>query len=515
MPIRFSKYIDIRSAVAAATLLAARQFGGRIYTPNNLVSPGTVLKFADSDDVGAFFGTASEEYLRSLVYFGYTSPEITSPQQLSFSRWVATATPARIFGGKNQVSILTTLKSIVAGQLTFVINGADVVLSAISFSAATSLADVATELQTALNANANPVLATATVSYDAANARFLIVGSSTVTAAGTINTLPTGTGITDVAQNLGLYTSQGATMTNSAPESEPVATFTADVAANNNFGAFIFIANGGTMPTLPQATLVAQQNKTYNVQFMYLVLVTPETYETWNAALGAIGGTGLIYSLDSLVSEFPEMQPMCILGATQFDNINGAPGYMYTQNNFTASVTDDGVSISSDALDALRINYYGNTQDNGQIVAFFQRGVMCGAITDPAAMNIYANEMWLKAFAGTSFFNFMMALKNVGANITGRGQLMGILTKEIIPAALNNGCISVGKLLDQDQIQFITEQTGLANAWQQVQNIGYWYDVQFSNAVAPSGITEYSANYTLIYAKDDLVLSINGTHALI
>lgn len=512
MPIRFTKYIDIRSAVAAATILAARQFGGRIYTPNTMVSPGTVLTYADAASVGNFFGTASEEYSRALLYFGYVSPEITSPQQLSFSRWVNVATPARIFGAKNVPAALATLNTIVAGQLTFVLAGTNVVISAISFASATTLALVASELQTALNANSNPMLATATVTYDVTNARFLFVGSSTDTTPETISILQTGSGITDVALNLGWYAYQGATATSSASASEPVATFIADVANNNNFGSFIFIAEGGTALTLSQVTLVAQQNLTYNVQFMYLVGVNESDYAAWAAVLGGIGGTALIYELAALSGQHSAMMPMCILGATQFDATNGAPGYMYTQFPLTPSVTDDTVST---ALDNLRINYYGNTQDNGQIVSLFQDGVMCGGATDPAAMNVFANEQWLKAFAGTSFFNLMMALKNVGANTTGRGQLLGVLAKTIVPAALKNGVVSVGKPLDQDQIQFITEQTGLPNVWQQVQNIGYWYDVQFEQYVAPSGITKWRALYTLIYSKDDLVTSINGTHALI
>lgn len=512
MPIRFSKYIDITSAIAAATVLQARQFGGRIYTPNTMVSPGTVLSFANDTDVGNFFGTQSEEFMRSQFYLGYVSPQITSPQQLSFARWVEAATPARIFGAKNKVSTLAVLKTIIAGQITFVLDGTDVTVSAISFSAATSLADVATELQTALNANANDVLATATVSYDAPNARFLFVGSSTETIAGTINTLQVGSGITDVAGNLGWYTAAGATMTNSAPAAEPIDTVIADVANNNNFGSFIFIANGGAMPTLSQVTAVAEQNATYNVQAQYYVLVNESNWQAWQTALGGIGGTALIYELQALAGNYTDMDAMCVLGATQFDSLNGAPGYMYTQFDQQPSVTDDTLS---DTLDNARVNYYGNTQDNGQVVSFFQRGVMCGGASDLATMNVFANEQWLKAFAGTSFFNLMMALKNIGANVQGRGQLLGIMTQTIIPAALRNGTISVGKLLDDIQIQFITEKTGDVNAWQQVQNIGYWYDVQFTSAVAGSGITEYKAQYTLIYSKDDLVLAVDGTHALI
>lgn len=512
MPISFTKYIDIQSAIAAATVLAARQFGGRIYTTNSLVSPGTVQTFSSADNVGAFFGTESEEYKRSVFYFSYVSPTITSPQQLSFARWVAVATPVHVYGGRAKASALSVLKTIIAGQLTLIVDGIDVVLSTISFAAATSLADVASELQTIIAASTNVVLADATVTYDAVAARFIISGSPTVTTPGTIAVKATGSGITDVGSNLGLYAFQGAVFTNSSPVVSPVDTYRTDVSNNNNFGSFIFISDGAAAPTLSDVVAVANQNKSYNVMAQYYVLVSEANYTTYQTALEGIGGVGLILQLSTNLTEYAEMQPMCVLGATDFEALNGAPGYMYTQNTLTASVLDDTLS---DSLDAIRVNYYGQTQQNGELVSFFQRGVLQGGATDPAAMNVFANEQWLKSFAGTSFFNLLMALKNIGANTVGRGQLNLVLAQTIIPAALNNGTISVGKGLDNIQIQFINQMTGDVNAWRQVQNIGYWYTVSFVKSVAPSGITEYRAKYLLIYSKDDLVLGIDGTHALI
>ena len=236
MPISFTKYINIKSAVAGASILSARQFGGRFYTTNPLVSPGTVQLFTSAADVGTFFGTTSEEYLRAVFYFNYTSPTITSPQQLSFARWVNVATPVHIYGGRSKSSALSVLKTVVAGQLTLVVDGVNEVFSSISFAAATSLADVASELQTIIAASTNVVLADATVTYDATNARFVIAGSATVTDSGTIATLSTGSGVTDVAANLGLYSYQGAVFTNSSPVVSPLDTFIDDVSNNDNFG---------------------------------------------------------------------------------------------------------------------------------------------------------------------------------------------------------------------------------------------------------------------------------------
>lgn len=524
--IRFSKYIDIISAIAGAAQIASRQFGLRIYTPNPLVPVGGDLVTASPADAQSYFGDASEEALRAVKYFNYISPTLDSPQQLSFARWQREATPFMIFGGANTVSPLATLTTIVAGVLTLVIDGTAVEIQAITFAAAASFNAVAADLQTLLNANANPSLATATVGYDAVNARFVITGSAAETAAGTISVTPTGAGITDVGMNLGLYASQGAIYAGSSPIIAPAATFSADDAGNNNFGSFVFIASdGGELPTMADSVAIATANDALNVSHQYYVNVNETNWQAYATALGSIGGCGATFELSTL-TEYAEMMPAIVLGATQFTEANGVPGYMFTQfSNQTASVTDDEGSVTfngtiydalSDALDAAGVNYYGATQVDGQVVSFFQRGVLFGGADDPQDMNVYANEQWLKDFAATSFMNLQLALKRIPANTTGRGLMLNTINKTIIPAALNNGTISVGKQLTTLQQQAITSLTTNANSWQNVQNKGYVYDVQIVSQAGPRpGSTQYVATYYIIYSKDDLVRAITGKHALI
>ena len=67
---------------------------------------------------------------------------------------------------------MANLKLATAGVLTFEFNGTPVTVSGIDLNAAASFADVAATIETALNANADVHLATATVTYDAVNAAF-------------------------------------------------------------------------------------------------------------------------------------------------------------------------------------------------------------------------------------------------------------------------------------------------------------------------------------------------------
>jgi hypothetical protein len=133
---------------------------------------------------------------------------------------------------------------------------------------------------------------------------------------------------------------------------------------------------------------------------------------------------------------------------------------------------------------------------------------------NPVDMNTYANEMWFKDAAGAAIMELLLALARVSANTKGRIQLKSQL-QSVINEALFNGTISVGKLLSNTQKLYIGELTGDDDAWRQVQDIGYWYDVVMQTYVTQDDRTEYKAVYTLIYSKDDTVRKVEGSHVLI
>jgi Protein of unknown function (DUF3383) len=231
---------------------------------------------------------------------------------------------------------------------------------------------------------------------------------------------------------------------------------------------------------------------------------------TWESAIAGVGGhAGTVQSPVS--GEYPEMMPMVILAATNYQARNSVQNYMFQQANLTPSVTSDA---GANAYDAISMNYYGQTQTNGQIIDFYQRGVMSGGqASDPSDINVYANEMWLKSAMSAGFMNLLLALANVSANNAGRSQLIAT-AQGVITQALFNGTISVGNAITVDQQIAITNATGDPNAWQKVQTSGYWFDVQFATYVV-NNRTEYKAVYTLIYAKDDVIRLVDGTDILI
>jgi len=285
------------------------------------------------------------------------------------------------------------------------------------------------------------------------------------------------------------------------------AVLTASVDKSNDFGSFLFIP--ATALTLTQVEEIATWNAAQNVMYMYCEFTTAANAATWGAALKGYAGLALTLQV---TGEYQEMIPMIILGATNYDAINGTQNYMFQQfPTLTASVKD---TPTSNTYDALRVNYIGQTQTAGQTLAFYQRGDLMGGATSPIAMNIYANEMWLKDAMSSSILGLLLALSKVSANTQGKAQLLSIIQSNI-NTAVKNGTISVGKTLTTTQQLYITNLTANDKAWHQVQSIGYYVMCDIQSYVASSGSTEYKAVYTLVYAKDDTVRAVDGTHILV
>ena len=500
MSISFKKYIDIVSGVGGATIVRQRDLIGRLFTSNPKVPVDGYLEMTELADVAAYFGSSSEEYLRARFYFGWISKNITAAQKISFARYANVAAAPRIYGARS-VTTLAAWKLITTGTLTLTAGANTANLTAINFAAATSLADVASTLQTAVRAATGTQFTTAIVTYDAIAGAFNFTGSVAETAAMSVTV--TGTA-DDIATRLGWGTT--AVFSPGTDVRTVTDTLDANVDTSNNFASFVFL------PTLTTEEIIeaAAWNDARNVEFMYCVPVTDLNRDALSAAL--LGYSGCTLTLTPTAGQYDEMVPMIILAATDYARRNSTVNYMFQQfPDLSAKVTTTPASME---LDNQRVNYYGVTQTAGQLLAFYQRGVMCGGSQDPVDQNTYANELWLKDAAAANLMGLLLAKGKVSANDTGRGEIITIL-QDAIDRALFNGTISVGKPLTTIQKLYIGNLTGDDLAWQQVQTLGYWLDCTMESYVTLSGLTEWKAVYTLIYSKDDTIRKVDGSHVLI
>lgn len=509
MAIRFTKYIDITSGVGAGTTVATRDLIARLFTTNTILPPNSYIEFDTATEVGAYFGTNSEEYKRAVFYFSYISESITSPQKISYARWSTSATAPSIRG-----AVLTrtpiNFAAISDGSFTLTLGTTTHLISGLDFTSVLNMNNVATIIQAGINAQTGTQWTAATVTYNLSRNSLDFVGGSTGNA---VLSVAAGTTGTNIASFMGWYpnapdSTTGAIWSDGSSVESITDTLIASDQASDNFGSFLFIPS----LTIDQVVEAATWNKAENVKYQYHVgildTVDPTTYTD---VLSTIGGVGLTV-VNATTALYHEMMPMAFLAATRYDQRNSTINYMFKQ--YPASTATVSTDAASDSYDALRVNYYGITQTAGRQYAFYQRGFLQGIDTDPVDMNTYANEQWFKDAAGAGLMTLLLALPKISANALGVSQILTVL-QSVIDQALSNGTISVQGVLSTAQKLYIQQITGDPNAWYQIQNIGYWVSCVMESYVTTANVLEYKAVYTLVYKKDDVVRKVEGKHVLI
>ena len=499
MGISFDRYVRITSGVGGGGAVRRRDLIARFFTNSAVVPAGGFSEYGNADDVAAAFGNNSPEHRRALFYFGFVSKNTTRPNLISYGRWSPTAAAPTILGGMH--ATLAALQAITDGDFMLTIGAETVNISNLSLSSATSLSDVAAAVQTIIRTGTGTDFTQATVTYNATSRRFEFTGGQT--GAATISVTPGTT--TDVAGPLGWIT--GAIISNGVDAQTVTEALAASAQASNNFGSFAFVM----VLTTEQITQAATWNSTQNVLYQFHTLVNPTNASEVSAAVINLAGVGLTLNLPNLTLEFPEVLPMAVLAATNYTRRAAVQNYMFQVHNLSASVL---TNADANLYDGLRVNFYGQTQTAGQIRRFYQRGVLGGTQTAPVNMNTYANEQWLKDDAGARIMSLLLALPRVSANERGRTQVLSVV-QSTINQALLNGAISVGRTLSDVQRIFITEQSGDERAFHQVQTSGYWVNASIMSSQTTDNRTEFRVDYTLIYAQDEVVRMVQGTHTLI
>lgn len=499
MAIPFNRYINITSGVGAGASVRTRDLIARLFTTSDQVPTGEIVEFTDLADVATYFETTSEEYLRAQFYFSFLSKNTSRPKRIAFARWANVDTSAQLFGATAS-TVLANYQAITAGAFTITLATAPSEITGLDLSGAASLSDVAGILQTDIRALGGDYVAV-TVTYNAVRTRFEF--DLVTTGANTLS-------VTDGAQSplSVIRWTGGARISNGVDAETVVDALTETTLATNNFGSFAFIPE----LTLDQYDEAGSWNAAQNVLFQFMVPVEDADAEDFSARLIGLAGLGM--TLRQQADEYPEMLPMNVLAATNYTRRASVQNFMFQQQSGLSPLVMS--ADQANRLDALRVNYYGRTQTAGQFIDFYQRGFLGGGATAPINMNTYANEQWLKDFAGARLMELLLN-KRVSANATGRGDVINILGGEggVIEIALFNGTISVGKTLTQIQRIFIAEQTGDDLAYQNIQNDGYWLDATVQSETDTTGAVNFIIAYTLIYGKDDVVRRIDGTHTLI
>lgn len=506
MPLPIGYYVNVTSGVGASETIPARQLIPMFFDDNPLIPSGSYVNFPNNGDGGAnveeYFGSGSPEALRAAFAFGWISKNINVVPSISFARWNSAACAPVIYGDANTTTTATAgWTGVTSGSFTLNMGATTHTLTGMDFSGITTLANVATIVQDAIQAitAGGSLWTAATVTYDSTTGNFNLVGGTTGAAAISVTAAVSN----DVSGQLG-WLGPTAIFGPGAAVQTITQVLNSITNINNNFGSFAFIA---TLDTA-QITEAATVNNGYNEMFLYSIPCTTATASAIQDAVAQLGGCTT--TLCAVPTQYEEQIPMMILGATNYNNLNSTQNYMFNQFDINPTVTDETTAI---AYDNMGVNYYANTQQGGQIVNLYQRGQMNGLATDASAQNTYANEIWLKGAMTSALFTLLLTQNKISANNKGQSQVQAMCLS-VITGALNNGTIIAGRELTPAEIAYVVNATGQANSWQTVQQIGYILSTNITSSIV-DGKTQYAINYSLIYAEDDVVNKINGTDILI
>lgn len=236
---------------------------------------------------------------------------------------------------------------------------------------------------------------------------------------------------------------------------------------------------------------------------------TPEAFEAYLREQSADGilGFAKVYGGDSISAQ----QPMALFAATDYNSVNTAPNPMFKQ--FPGETATVFTASRAETLDERNFNYNGRAQQNGSTIAFYQRG----RNDDGEDTAVYCNEVWLKSAVASAIMDLLLTTNRVDAGAPGEALIYTVIDS-IARQGLDNGAILIGKPLTTAQRMKVTQRTGNTEAWQTVQESGYWISVQIVQSDGSDGVTQkrdYKAVYLLVYSKGDSIKFVEGSHYLV
>jgi hypothetical protein len=220
--------------------------------------------------------------------------------------------------------------------------------------------------------------------------------------------------------------------------------------------------------------------------------------------------TGACYVVGADVTS--GVMPMAILGALDFQN-GTTTNFMFKQ--FDKEVPVVSSSELYDTLSESFINFYGQTQTNGQTLAFFQRGFN----TDGYDTALFCNEMWFKAACEVNLMNLLTSQERIPASAQGV-DMVKLSVIEVCSDAVNNASF-MPKVADREALKMIRriveisggDEAAVSSIAVDLETKGY--SVYAYLAAPKADSTEMFIAYYVFYGTADSIRFIEGNNVLI
>lgn len=319
------------------------------------------------------------------------------------------------------------------------------------------------------------VSSTATVSYDAQLAEFLVHSSIT----GVLSTLAYATGT--LSAGLKLTAATGAVLSQGAAAAVPAAIMAAVANVTQNWATFMTCFEPLTAVKLAFATWVQTTNKRF-------------AYVAWDSDITVLAGAApASFGAQCVAAEmngiFPIYEPaddngngrkaafICgTAGSIDFLQTQGRITFAYKgQAGLVADITD---ATQADNLDANGYNFYGAYATANDRFVNLQRGSTPGPYKffDP-----YVNQIWFNAALQLAALSLLTQIRSLPYNTSGYN-LLRAAWLDPIQQALNNGVIQPGVTLSNSQRAQVNTAAG-ANVADILQTTGYFLQIKDADPI--------------------------------
>lgn len=451
MSVPFYVFVPTTAKVVKAAFTAEKQH--LILAVKNALIPTSVpyLEFESAAEYAQSFG--QDAVFSALVkYFGFLSKSGTAPDKAVIMRWYDTATSPFAVGTQlPAATALSALKAITAGTLKYTLDGTEATVSALDFSSAASLSDVASTLQTAIGGGV-------TVEYSSITGGFILTAPN----AGSEHTIGAFGGDADVLSALGFANailSQGV-------DAETFATFCDRVLDANPAGFTITTLETVSADQKIEASAWLQQTvknqSLYTNKKLVFNFADKDELTSFSNQLKALSYTGITPTYDPN-GENVNILDAAISASTDYDNgqtknYNFQPATGYTSITNLGHVTDYQAGQTNvglfDELNALGAGFVYSIGYGSQTQTFYGTGIMLG---DFGTEDVQANQAALESRLQLAIINGLAVVEKLKLRGTDAEAALSGLVDPIFKLFQSNGAIAYdGTLSDTDKLAIIS-----------------------------------------------------------
>lgn len=451
---------------------------------NNEVMPSTTpwIEFKNITNFGLYFGKTLREYQQVLKYFSRLSKTGLAPEKVVIANWYKTA-EAPFYKGKKIEDSIADLQAFVDTSFTVSFDEETYTITP-DLTGATSYDDIATEIQTLIQANtAGGVKYTgATCTYNTITGGFIIKSGATGKTE-TVEAITATTGL-DFATAIGLIEcdlSQGV-------DAETWTDFCDRIYQSNSSGYSIT-----TMETLTSQDVLdsvewlqtVYNGQTYNTQVRLVFNFSDKsTAEAIQSQLQTLGYSGSVMCYDPY-GEYINILSCSICASIDYESLNGSINFNFQPADGYTSITNYGSVVDyqdglvnnalAEELDSYNINYVYSLGTGTQETIYYGKGKLAG---DFSKEDIQVNESWLESEIQVNVVNAFNALNKIKLQGDDAKDLMTTLISPAFDKAKENGVVARNGELTETSKLSIVQATGNSKAPECVENNGYYLAIK-------------------------------------